>query len=901
MDRIRCESTLLLLVLLMSSFRATAQTAQRSAIVGAVTDASHAVLVGANVTLAGSGLPGGHVNATTDASGTYRFNDLLPVDYTLTVAAPGFKTVVRRGLQLAVDRTVTIDFAMEVSSVAETVDVDAPSPLVDVRSAGSAPMLPNTLLQSLPTSRSLVDLLNLTPGVGIGIVYTGVQGSSIAYGGTQGSNGVAIDGVSLVESNNGDARIAVNYDWLDHVEVVALGANAEYGGTTGATASGVLRSGTNQFAGLVNYLWTRPGWVSDNTESLPSIWRNLRKPVPLTTWYDTDGQVGGPLVRNRVWFFAGLDYLHHISPPSGPLNGVTDERRPRSLVKLDAAPGSKLRLQGFYERDAADIEGSLATSSVATIRNHIWNVRAMWTPTSATTVDARISGFREYEDSEPRSPFTRAGPPYVTDNAGLPATGAANFSELHQRSISTAASVTHYQRGVSGFHEFKVGVEREDAPTDYLQGWSGGRSYTAYNGVLQTVEFWDGQHNLLTNRRTTFYGQDRWSPADRLTFELGLRLDVNRGSVPVLGSVFSSSPVGPRVGVAWDVVGDHRTVVRAHYGRYHDQLFSSLYARKDVSAYSVQTTYQIVDGQLGNIVFRQGPPGDVTIPADVAQPHVDQWTVGAEREIARDVAVEVQYIRRNFGSFIGYVDPQLNAYPLVSVRDPGPDGIFGTSDDGGVVQVAQVLNFDQRSWLLTNPENAWRHYNAVQVVTRKRESHRWQIQGSYTWTQSSDTVDNIDHTNIAQGTLSPLAGIGGNSNVANQGAGQPTFAFSDAKLLGSWRAPWWDGFLISGVARWQTGVRWNRIFFSGLPGYPLVNAEPVGSRVGPSIATLDLRVEKTVTIPRTQARAGVMVDVFNLTNSDAPLIINPYSGPTFGLPNTLVPPRSVRAGLRVTF
>jgi len=212
-----------------------------------------------------------------------------------------------------------------------------------------------------------------------------------------------------------------------------------------------------------------------------------------------------------------------------------------------------------------------------------------------------------------------------------------------------------------------------------------------------------------------------------------------------------------------------------------------------------------------------------------------------------------------------------------------------------------VLNFDQRSWLLTNPENAWRHYNAVQVVTRKRESHHWQIQGSYTWSQSSDTVDNIDHTNIAQGTLSPLAGIGGNSNVANQGAGQPTFAFSDAKLLGSWRAPWWDGFLISGVARWQTGVRWNRIFFSGLPGYPLVNAEPVGSRVGPSIATLDLRVEKTVTIPRTQARAGVMVDVFNLTNSDAPLIINPYSGPTFGLPNTLVPPRSVRAGLRVTF
>ena len=93
--------------------------------------------------------------------------------------------------------------------------------------------------------------------------------ASIAYGGTQGSNGVAIDGVSLVESNKGDDRISLNYDWLDHVQVVALGANAEYGGTTGAIASGVLRSGTNRFSGLGEYLWIRPGWTSDNTESLP--------------------------------------------------------------------------------------------------------------------------------------------------------------------------------------------------------------------------------------------------------------------------------------------------------------------------------------------------------------------------------------------------------------------------------------------------------------------------------------------------------------------------------------------------------------------------------------------------------------------------------------------------------
>src|SRR5262249_35441970 len=147
----------------------------------------------------------------------------------------------------------------------------------------------------------------------------------------------------------------------------------------------------------------------------------------------------------------------------------------------------------------------------------------------------------------------------------------------------------------------------------------------------------------------------------------------------------------------------------------------------------------------------------------------------------------------NFGSFIGYVDPQLQSYPLVPVRDPGPDGILGTADDGGVFEVAQVLDFGQRSWILGNPADAWRHYNAVQLVARKREAHNWQVEAAYTWSRSSGTVDNIDHTNIAQATLSPLAGVGGNPNVANQGAGQPTFAFNEMKIFGSWRTPWLGG------------------------------------------------------------------------------------------------------------
>src|SRR5205823_11455098 len=128
----------------------------------------------------------------------------------------------------------------------------------------------------------------------------------------------------------------------------------------------------------------------------------------------------------------------------------------------------------------------------------------------------------------------------------------------------------------------------------------------------------------------------------------------------------------------------------------------------------------------------------------------------------------------------------LANYPLVSVQDPGPDGILGTADDGGVFHVAQVLNFGDRSWALTNPESAWRHYNALQMIAQKREAHGWQMQASYTWSRLTGTIDNIDHTNLAQGTLSPLGGVGGNPNVARQGPGTPTFGFNEAKALASW-------------------------------------------------------------------------------------------------------------------
>lgn len=870
------------------------------AVVGAVTDASGAVLVGATVRLAGPGLPGGSIVETTDDRGEYRFGGLLPGEYTINVSASGFRTIIRRGIRLPVETTFTVDVSLEVSPLAETIEIVAPSPFVDVRTSANPTTLPNETLQNLPTTRTLADLLNLAPGIG----------QDVAHGGTRQSNGVMIDGVSLNGPFLGEVPIELNYDWLDHVQVVGLGANAEYGGTTGAIVNGVLHSGTNQFSGLVEYLWSRPGWLSNNLGGLEAVpW--LRKPRRIVTWYDTSAQVGGPVVRDRFWFFSGFQYLHHDYRPLGLLDGSTDERKPRYLVKLDAAPSARVRLQGFYMRETADIDGYgagvpgwgplIETSQVAEIRNDAWNARLTWSPSPATLIDARAGGFRGASRYEPRPPATRAGLPYACDYGLNHCTGAADFSEIYRRSAVASASATQRLHGFGRFHEIKIGLEHERAPNDSLSGLSGGRSYSVTGGVIQRATVWDGSRTRIANRRTTLFAQDRWDATERLTVELGVRADLNRGSVPDLVEVFSSSPVAPRLGVAWDVTADHRTVVRAHYGRYHDMLFGSLYEYKDVSRFSPRIFMQAIDGQLVE-VFRESPPLDVTLAQDIGQPHVDQWALGAEREVARHAAVEVQYIRRNFGSFIGWVDRHLEGYPLREVRDPGPDGVLGTADDGGLFQVAPVPLFDQRTWLLGNPEGAWRHYDALQVVMRKREAQNWQMQASYTWSRSTGTIDNTPSTNTAGGTLSPLGGVGGNLNVRRQGPGRPAFTFNEAKLLASWRAPWLGGFVASGVGRWQTGVRWQR-YFIAVPEalfYPLVNAEPVGSRTGPAFATLDLRVEKTFAL-RSGVRVGAMMDALNVTNEATPLSIRGDSGPFLGLPFEVIMPRQLRAGIRLAF
>lgn len=250
-----------------------AQARQTSTLTGKVTDESDAVLPGATVTVEGPSLIGGPKATTTDAEGIYRFLALPPGTYEVTAELGSFRSVKRTGVRLELATTITIDFQLAIASVAETITVSGESPVVDVKTSSANTQIDDKTLQNLPTGRFQPDVINLAPGVN----------GDVAFGGTQSSNALLIDGVDVSDPSGGTPWSFFNYNWIGEVQVVSLGANAEYGEFTGVAANSTVRSGSNKFSGLLEYWTERNSWLSDNTGGLPADLQDAFEPLEIKT------------------------------------------------------------------------------------------------------------------------------------------------------------------------------------------------------------------------------------------------------------------------------------------------------------------------------------------------------------------------------------------------------------------------------------------------------------------------------------------------------------------------------------------------------------------------------------------------------------------------------------------
>jgi hypothetical protein len=601
----------------------TAAAAQ-AVIAGTVKDASGAVLPGVDVEAASPALIEKVRAAVTDGTGQYRIEDLRPGTYTVTFSLQGFSTTKREGIELSGSFTATVNADLKVGSLAETVTVTGESPIVDVQSARRETVVSNEILKAIPTVRSYNAIVVVVPGVvtNTNDVATGTSTTQFPiHGGRNNEGRMTVDGLNIGNPPGGNQPpgYAVDVGNSQEISFTTSGGLGE-SETAGLVMNIVPKTGGNALQGSLFYSGSGKNLQADNTEGT-----GLIAATPLTKVYDLNAAVGGPLKRDRVWFFA-----------TARTQGST-RANVNQFYNLNAGDPTKwlyapdLSTPGFSDRTWENISGRLTWQ--ATQRNKIgafWDEQWVCRKCEGNTIGITTPPVVSPEANGPNqtlplrvpqvtwsSPVTNrllleagfGGTYYgwgnferdpnptrdlikVTEQcaAGCLANGnrpgivyrSQDFGNNRTGSYNWKASASY----VTGAYSMKIGYQGTLMTDD--RTWSSNSQdlwYRFNNGVPnQLTELISPWINNARAGWNALFGQGQWT-VGRLSLQGALRFDVasswfpeqNIGPdrflpvayhFPETKGIDSYKDITPRVGVAYDVFGNGKTAVKMNLGRY---------------------------------------------------------------------------------------------------------------------------------------------------------------------------------------------------------------------------------------------------------------------------------------------------------------------------------------------
>jgi len=870
-----------------------------------------APLGGAAAQVASPALIGGPRGCSTDRRGGCRIAELPPGRYALTVIAAGYRTVRIEQILLSAGMSTERPVSMTHHAGEETVVVTAEAETIDTASSATSAVIPSEILKLIPTDRDTSHIFDLAPGINLESPYGGPEESGIAY---------QVDGVDISDPEGGAPWSFLDYNIFEEVNLVGLGAPAEYGSFTGVVFNSVTKSGGNDAEGSAELIYTNKALTGRNSND-PDLASSIRLHAEQVV------QLGGPILKDRLWYFASAQFVRDLSSEGGPTQTEND---PRLFAKLTWQASDRSTVQGWLEWDHTRLtggDGDAFTPLEATTGEDdpevVWNFEWKDRITPSSILNVASAGYSGRQDFNPASGF---GVPGRFDVKTEVASDNAAHFELRDRTRNqvNASLSKAISGGASGDHDVKVGVEIERSTLHNRSGFPGGAFFqdnagpeidpsTGMPDTYTLAQIGGAFEVRARNDRASLYVQDSWRLTPRVTLNPGVRLDLNRGSIPS-GTVFRTHPLAPRLGVAWDVKGDGRSVLKGHYGRYYEALYMDFYDDMEPGAFAPLTTQKIFDtsGFVQNIATTPGQK--FAMDPGIRQPYLDQYILGFDKDVGGGVVISGTLVHRENRDLIETVSRDGQFVPI---RGEVP----GT---GKMVTLFDYLNPSTDVLIYTNPPELHRSYRAAILSATRRFRKNWQLAASYVLSRARGNTDNLG----AMGIDSP--GTGANSpdffghfldtpNSLVHAEGRLTHDQKHQVKLQATRVFPSLHLAVSAGYTYHSGDTWtprtdclltddgNGVLGDGILGchaFPqgtvLYFAEARGSRRLKARNELDLHAEwsRDVAVER---GLRLEADIFNVTNQGRATEAETFVGPDLGQPGTLNFPRSFRLGLGWTW
>jgi hypothetical protein len=940
-----------------------------SVIAGVVRDTSGAVLPGVTVEAASPALIEKVRTVVTDGEGQYKVIDLRPGSYVVTFSLPGFSTVRREGIELTASFTATVNADLRVGALEETITVTGAPPTVDVQNVVQQRVMTRDVIDAIPVgARSAASLGVLIPGVTTN--NQDVGGSAFS------SAAIAIHGSRLQEQqqlydgmhyNNGQGRggnfvaIATNDATIQEISLETAGLSAE-SELSGIRTNVIPKEGGNRFKGTFATAFTNSDLQSDNLG--PELQqRGLRSVPRVNKVYDINPAVGGPLKRDKLWFFASVrnwaaeqsvaGLYYNLTPggrsysPDFSRQAENIERNGNQSLRLTWQVNAKNKINFQHQNAQQDRpfygysccnqftyspEATYASKSIPSYLS-----QASWSaPVTSRLLLEAGAAFANKNFQTFLQPDVNPNAPSYTELSTNIRWGnySGVFGHNASHNFNTRASAAY----VTGSHAAKIGFTFMRLSAHTTQDVvNDGVTLQLLNGQPRQITVFATPQILdeVTGANVGLFAQDQWT-LRRMTLNAGVRFDYLNSYVPeqVIGpgpqvpgrnisfpaveDVPNWKNVSPRLGVSYDLFGTGRTAVKASIGRYLEGPNLTAFTRQANPANAIVAnatrTWTDTNGDFVPQPAELGPISNVNFGQtrittryadDAVRDRGFNWETSAavQHEVWRGVSASAGYFRRWYGNF--RVTDNLEVAP----GDYDPFCVTAPVDarlpNNGGYQVCGLYDVRPNRFGLVN--------NVITMAGNFGEQR-----------EIYDGVDLSLSARLPQGVV--LQGgtstgrvktdncfvIDSPQNLLNCDI-QPPFQ-TQVKLLGVYPLPFWGiqtsatfqslpGPQITAtyVARNQDIVgSLGRNLSSGVNGTASVPLIKPGTVFGDRLNQLDFRVSKIFRVWDGR-RIQANVDVYNMLNGAAVLAQNNNFGAAWLMPNQILQGRLVRFSGQIDF